>query len=146
MTAIALDTMNIPDADLPRGSELVLVVDDNEALAALATRTLQRLGYRVIAVTNGARANALPAGILSQVELLLTDIVMPEMNGVRLVEQFLKREFAPAIVYMSGYCDAMAQGETADGRPIHFLPKPWSARALAQVARRALDCRTVSSC
>jgi len=141
MTALALESPSSVDADLPHGNELVLVVDDNPPLALLATVTLQRLGYKVIRVANGARANTLPAGVLSRVELLLTDVVMPEMNGIKLVEQFFKRELAPAIVYMSGYIDAPGLGETLDGRRIRFLPKPFTARALAGVVRQALDDR-----
>lgn len=136
MTAIALDAIG---ADLPRGTEFVLVVDDNERLAVLATKMLLGLGYKVICTANGARASELPPEVLSRVDLLLTDILMPEMNGIKLVEHLLKRELTPAIVYMSGYCDAPALGETVDGRTIHFLPKPWSAQGLAGVVRRALD-------
>lgn len=136
MTAPAIDPAF---AELPKGTELVLLVEDNEQLCALGAQILLRLGYKVITVPNGAQAEALPAGVLAKVDLLITDIVMPEVNGLKLVERLFKRELKPAVLYTSGYVDALPTGVTNDGKRMHFLPKPWTPRALATAARAALD-------
>ena len=138
MTAIAVDPFT---TELPRGTELVLLVDDNEQLGALGAQILLWLGYRVIRTSNGARAESLPAGVLGRVELLITDLLMPEVNGLKLVERLRKRELTPAVLFTSGYVDAMPVGHTPDGKLTHFLAKPWTPRALATAARKALDAR-----
>lgn len=83
---------------------------------------------------------ALPPGscILSKVDRLITDIVMPEINGLKLAERLFKRELKLAVIYTSGYVDALPAGRGSDGKRMHFLPKPWTPRALALAARQAL--------
>ncbi len=88
---------------------------------------------------NGAVAAGLPDVALEDVDVVLTDVVMPEMNGPQMVEALRKRGFSPATIYMSGYTHGVDLGTSLDLRSARFLPKPWSPRTLAMEVRRALD-------
>ncbi len=128
------------DADLPRGTETLLVVEDEDALRVLVMNLLERCGYSVIAARSGAHALELWPTLKDRVTLLLTDLVMPGgVTGRDLAERL--RGDAPAlrVVYTSGYTSAQAStGEPlVDGE--NFLQKPYQPDALAQIVRAALD-------
>jgi len=129
---------------LPRGSETVLLVEDNEPLSVMTGRVLQSLGYCVIRAANGGVAARLPDETLRRVDLLLTDVVMPEMNGPALVRELRARKLRPRVLYMSGYTQGADLGDL-DLRTVSFIPKPWTSRELATEIRRVLDARKVAA-
>ena len=125
---------------MPRGSETILVVEDETEVRALAAHALRELGYTVLEAGDGREGLriALAHGV-SAIHLVLTDVVMPKMNGRQLAEELRRsRELIP-ILYTSGYPDdAIAQhGILSPG--LEFLQKPYTLSALAHKVRAVLD-------
>jgi signal transduction histidine kinase/CheY-like chemotaxis protein len=119
-----------------RGTESILVVEDAEDVRTLARRTLEERGYAVRVARNAAEALEISAA--GHVDLLLTDIVMPQMSGPQLVANYVATHPAPVVVYMSGYADdALDQYELDPD--IVFLRKPFTPNVLARTIRQALD-------
>jgi CheY-like chemotaxis protein len=122
----------------PRGSETILLVEDEDEVRTFARRALEGCGYRVLVAAGGVEALALARRYSSRIDVLLTDIVMPQMSGPQLVERFMAAHPAPCVVYMSGYADdAILQLELDAGT--YFLRKPFTPFALARAIRDALD-------
>ena len=120
------------------GWEVVLLVEDEAALLELSKRTLEQLGYTVLATTSPTRAIELFKNYPGEIHLLLTDVVMPEMNG-RVLQQRLD-ELRPGLkcLFTSAYtADVIAErGVLNDG--VNFLQKPYTRRALAERVREVL--------
>jgi CheY-like chemotaxis protein len=122
-------------APLPRGTETVLVVDDEPQIRELCIRLLGRLGYHVLAARDGQAALELLAETPG-VALVLTDMVMPGMGGSELLSVLTERGSPIRVVLMSGYsAELVASGR--DGVP--FLAKPFTVGELAETVRRSLD-------
>jgi two-component system, cell cycle sensor histidine kinase and response regulator CckA len=115
----------------PRGrSETILVVEDDETLRRLTARLLRDGGYRVIESKNGDEALRILATSESGIDLLLTDVVMPEKSGPELVTQVEKGYPKTRIVFMSGYSDDMVKRHGLSIREDTFLEKPFTKRSL----------------
>ncbi|HSM92400.1 MAG TPA: ATP-binding protein [Anaeromyxobacteraceae bacterium] len=120
------------------GSETVLVVEDEAAVRSTAVRALRGAGYRVLVAATGREALALAAGPNTP-DLLLTDVVMPEMDGRAVAEALQRRNGALRILYMSGYTqDAVVQRGVLDGG-MRFLQKPFTPTGLLSRVREVLD-------
>lgn len=121
------------------GRETILVVEDEPAILSLATKVLQRLGYTVLAANTPYGALRLAREHSGAIHLLMTDVVMPEMNGRDLAKELLKSYPKLKRLFMSGYtADVIApQGVLAEG--VHFIPKPFSANDLATKVRNVCD-------
>ncbi|HEY5958222.1 MAG TPA: response regulator, partial [Polyangiaceae bacterium] len=129
-----------PDArgPLARGHEVVLLVEDEQAMLVLTTRMLERLGYAVIAAGSPFEAIRLAAQHEGRIDLLVTDVVMPEMNGRELTDSLMQSFPTMKSLYMSGYtADVIAQHGVLDAVR-HFIQKPFSLRDLADAVRIAL--------
>jgi CheY-like chemotaxis protein len=130
-------------AEMPRGTETVLVVEDEDVVRGLAVQILTRLGYTVLEARQAGEALALcrshPAGI----DLLLTDVVMPGApNGRQLAEQAVTIRKEMRVLLMSGYtADALVLYGIGKGVP--FLRKPFTLQQLASKVREVLDNRAV---
>ena len=120
------------------GSEIVLVVEDEEAVRSLVKMTLQELGYRVLEAEDGAAALALAAR-QEKIDLLLTDVVMPRMSGRELAEQLSEQSPALKVLFMSGYMDDAVVRHGILTAQVEFLPKPFSAVTLAAKVRTILN-------
>jgi len=125
-------------ADLPRGDERVLLVEDNPGVREAAEKTLAELGYRVHAVPDAAAAMAwLERG--EAVDLLFTDLVMPgPMNGRDLAGAALARRPGLKILLTTGYAEAAVQNGNGNGVHPHFIGKPYRKADLARMLRKAL--------
>jgi CheY-like chemotaxis protein len=134
-----VDSRTPDDHDpLPSGTETVLLVEDDESVREFARRTLESCGYTVLTAAGGVEALALARRTSARIDVLLTDIVMPQLNGPQLVERFTAAHPAPCVIYMSGYADdAIMQLEIDPGTT--FLRKPFTQHVLARVIRDALD-------
>jgi PAS domain S-box-containing protein len=124
----------------PRGgTETVLLVEDEDEVRALARELLEGLGYTVLEAGRPREALRLAEQYRGPIHLLLTDVVMPELNGRRLAEQLRPSRTDMKVLYMSGYADdAIVQhGVLMPGTP--FLEKPFSAKTLAAQVRDVLD-------
>ena len=127
---------------MPNGNETILIVEDAEDVRTLARRTLEERGYTVRVARNAAEALEIAAA--GNIDVLLTDIVMPQTSGPELVAQYLATWPAPLVIYMSGYADdALARYELDPGAV--FLRKPFTPATLARTVRRALDAWRVDS-
>jgi PAS domain S-box-containing protein len=128
------------DADLPRGTETILVVEDEDALRNLVVGLLERCGYTVIPASSGAHALELWPSIRDRVTLVLTDLVMPGgVTGRDLAGRLRAERPALCVLYTSGY----AATQAGDGEPLvegqNFLQKPYQPDRLARIVRDVLD-------
>jgi two-component system, cell cycle sensor histidine kinase and response regulator CckA len=125
-------------ARMPGGTETILIVEDENAVLELSKGMLEKLGYRVIAVREPDQAIRLAVELGERIDMLLTDVVMPDMNGRELSERI--RAIRPGLpcLYMSGYtADVIArQGILDEG--LHFMSKPFSLINLAVKVRETL--------
>jgi PAS domain S-box-containing protein len=121
------------------GSETILVAEDEPALRRAAQRSLQRLGYRVILAADGAEAIELFDQVGDQVDLILTDIVMPRIGGRALYDTLRRRGIRTKFLFASGYTAGDVQENEWMEPDFPFLPKPWTIEELAQKVREVLD-------
>jgi CheY-like chemotaxis protein len=122
-----------------RGLETILVVEDYPGLRELARRMLEKAGYTVLLAGNGGEALQLLESHDGPVHLLLTDVVMPGMNGRELAARVVEAHPEIKVIYTSGYTDdaIMRHGVVADAA--HFLGKPYTHEDLTRAVRKALD-------
>ncbi len=125
--------------DLATGSETVLVVEDEEAVRRLTRAILERLGYSVIEATDGEEALAVWTGRASDIDLVITDVVMPRLDGPSFVARASAIQPVNRLIYLSGYArDATAMRQDLDpSAPL--LQKPFTSGALARAVRGVLD-------
>jgi two-component system, cell cycle sensor histidine kinase and response regulator CckA len=134
-------TREHPGPELPRGSETVLVVEDEDSVRELTEQILRHLGYRVLSAPDGHAALQAAGQSGERIDVLLTDVVMPGMNGRELAEALVKIQPGVRPLFTSGYTEDVVvhHGVAADG--LAFLGKPYSAHALAVKLRDVLDGR-----
>ncbi len=125
--------------EAPRGSETVLVVEDEPAVRLVAVRALTNLGYRVVEAPDGEAALQEFGPRLFEIDLMLTDILMPKLGGVELAKAFRALRPGLPIVFMSGFAGPEPQ---SSGEAIHLGPmlaKPFTRADLASAVRGRLD-------
>jgi signal transduction histidine kinase len=127
-------------APLPRvGTETILLAEDDRVVRELEHRALARLGYHVLVASDGAEACAIADGHDGPIDLLLTDVVMPEMNGRELADRLLARRARLRVLFMSGYSENIVLREgTGDARE-SFIAKPHTPSEIAAKIREILD-------
>ena len=124
----------------PTGQETILLVEDEPALRNAASRSLARLGYRVLEASTGAQALELWQAHRAEINLLLTDMVMPGgMTGKELGEKLSLENPKLKVIYMSGYSTDLIGKDFPLQEGVNFLPKPFQAQKLAQTIRDSLD-------
>ena len=122
-----------------RGSETVLLVEDEDGLRRAATRSLVRAGYTVLSAAAGDEALRLAASHFGEIHLLLTDVVMPRMNGRQLSEAMVEMRPRIKILFMSGYTDHAIVHHGVIDAGTSFVGKPFTALELAAKVREVLD-------
>jgi signal transduction histidine kinase len=135
----AMETTAEHRAVAARGSETLLLAEDDESIRALGARVLGALGYNVLVARTGREALRIVAEHNGTIDLIATDVVMPEMNGSQLVEKVLEARPGIRVLFMSGYTDdeVMRRG-VIDGQTA-FLQKPFTPDLLAHKVREVLD-------
>jgi len=123
---------------LPRGSETILLVEDDAAVRNLAARLLRELGYQVLTADSGGSA-LLAAEEALRIDLLLTDVVMPQMHGRELAERLASLRPGLRVLYMSGYTDDVVGRRGVLEGGTQLLSKPFSPATLARKVRAVLD-------
>jgi CheY-like chemotaxis protein len=117
----------------------LLIVDDEESIRATLGRTLERHGYRVIMAQDGAEAVGLYAERKAEIAAVLTDMMMPVMDGPATIVALQRMNPDVRIIGASGH-DANGKVAKAAGAGVkHFLPKPYTAEALLRTLRQVLD-------
>jgi CheY-like chemotaxis protein len=122
-----------------RGSETILLVEDERALRAITRELLEEHGYRVLDAGTGVDALEISRVHAGAIDLLLTDVVMPGMNGRVLSESLAPGRPGLRVLFMSGYTDDVIARRGALETGTLFIEKPFSAAALLGSVRRALD-------
>ncbi len=130
-----------PAPELPDGggSETILLVEDEEQVRKLTRSLLEKRGYTLLSASDGAEAIELARSHGERLDLLLTDVVMPGMNGRELYEELLRDHSEMKVLYMSGYTDNVIAHHGIIEEGVEFLQKPFSARMLAGRVREVLD-------
>ncbi|HEX7479240.1 MAG TPA: ATP-binding protein, partial [Polyangiales bacterium] len=123
----------------PVGNETILLVEDDQAVRALATRILRAAGYAVLAAAGGAEAVQTFETHAGEIALLLTDVVMPQMSGKQLAETLSQLHPSLRVLYMSGYTDNAIQRHGALEPGTMFIGKPFDAKDLTRKVRDVLD-------
>ncbi len=126
-------------ARLQKGTETVLLVEDEELVRGLSRDTLESCGYKVIDADNGVEALALCEDGKLKIDLLLTDVVMPQMGGRELAEKLMQKFPKIRVLFTSGYTDDAVVRHGIIAKGTNFLQKPFSLDALARKVRETLD-------
>jgi two-component system cell cycle sensor histidine kinase/response regulator CckA len=127
-----------PVPDRARGAETVLLVEDEPALRAVARRALERRGYTVLEADDGQAAISIAAK-RTELDLVVTDVVMPGMNGAVLATRFAETHPGVPFLFMSGYTDEAIVRHGVLNPGVAFLQKPFSPDALVRKVREVLD-------
>jgi len=128
-----------PAAAAPGRGETVLVVEDEQSLRDLAARILIRNGYQVCAATTAADALRHASDLHQPIDLLLTDVVMPEMLGNQVAAQVRAVRPGTPVLYMSGYAQPVLDTQGALDPSVDLLEKPFSENTLLTRVRHAID-------
>ncbi len=144
-TAETLDVAEISPLELPiGGSETILLAEDDETLCKLMTRVLKEYGYTVITAVDGAEAVRKFAGNSDSIDLVILDIVMPNMKGNKALDEIRKIRPAVNAIYVSGYAADTFHGKTSLEESVPMLIKPMTPTELLLAVRRQLSFKKVS--
>lgn len=128
------------EGHIPEGlGETLLVVEDDPALLRLITKLLTELGYTVMAASKPREALRLAGDAKDEIQLLITDVIMPEMNGAELARQLQLANPDLKCIFMSGYSSNTISRYGVLDEVVYFFQKPFSRRSLAGIVRKALD-------
>jgi len=117
----------------------ILVVDDAESIRKLVCAMLTQNGYRCVDASDGVEALELLQHATEYVSLVLTDMIMPKMNGAELARELSRTRPDVRIVFMSGYSDDPVVQQVERTVSHHFLPKPFTSTALIEKVRQSLE-------
>jgi CheY-like chemotaxis protein len=121
------------------GKETILLVEDSPLVRGAARVILQRYGYTVLEAPTGKAALTIATKAQHPIDLLLTDVVMPEMSGRVLAEEFYKVRPSAKVIFMSGYTDDAVVRHGILTASVAYIQKPFSGEALASKIRAVLD-------
>jgi CheY-like chemotaxis protein len=121
-----------------RGSGRILVVDDEEGVRTVLQRLLSRIGYEVDAVGDATTALAMLSGTPTRFDLVLSDILMPGMNGLELATELIEAKIPVAVVLMTGFADGATVREATETFKLPVLRKPFEVDQLAAILEDAL--------
>jgi two-component system cell cycle sensor histidine kinase/response regulator CckA len=121
------------------GNETILLVEDEEAVRTLASRVLTEQGYLVLEASNGVEGLTVAEQVGAGIDLVLTDMIMPEMGGLELATRISRTLPDARIMYMSGYSESDKLQRGIRDLPEPLLQKPFSPESLAATVRRTLD-------
>jgi CheY-like chemotaxis protein len=126
---------------LPFGRETILLVEDEEVVRSLLKDVLEACGYKVIQAVDGAMALDIFKNLTDPIDLLITDVVMPQMSGPELVGHV--KELMPnlPILFISGYTDDEVMRNGIEGAGVSFLQKPFTVEKVSRCIRELLEAR-----
>jgi len=128
-----------PALERPRGSETILLVEDEAMVRRLARTVLQESGYRVLEAANGPEALSTAKQHQGSIDLLVTDVVMPRMSGREVADRLTSQRPKMKVLFMSGHTEDAIIHHGVLEEQFAFLPKPFTPGALSIKVREALD-------
>jgi two-component system cell cycle sensor histidine kinase/response regulator CckA len=137
VTASASDESDVEIADLT-GSASILLVEDEEAVRAFAARALGSRGYKVYEAESGIEALEVMDEAGGKIDLVVSDVVMPELDGPSLLRELRKKRPDLKIIFISGYAEDAFKKNLPEGEDFQFLPKPFSLKQLAIAVKETL--------
>lgn len=138
-TASQLLVKNMETSPLPRGSETILVVDDESAVREMIREILETCGYQVLEARNGFEAMEVYEREAEKIDLVITDLLMPRMSGQSLVDLLSFSHLHNRILYISGHFDDHLITRSEVEKQPNFIEKPFRAADLAVKVRELLD-------
>ena len=123
----------------PRGSECLLIAEDEPGVRSFAALVLRNLGYTVLVAEHAASALAVAQAMERPIDLLLTDVVRPGMQGAELFDQLCTSRPSLKVLYMSGFTTGIMTRQGVLEPDTAFLAKPFTARELGRKIRETLD-------
>src|SRR5262249_47677295 len=130
----------LPQPQAPaRGSETILLAEDEDVVRALSRMVLQSAGYTVLEARDGEEALQLARQHAGPIHLLVTDVVMPGLGGRELADRLAALRPGLRVLYLSGYTDDAVVRYGVSHDQVHFLEKPFSPKGLAEKVREVLD-------
>ncbi|MBG89734.1 MAG: hypothetical protein CMO80_22935 [Verrucomicrobiales bacterium] len=131
--------------DTPPETATILMVEDELAVARMTSHTLQSLGYRVLAVENGPSARRVWQRHGDKIDLLLTDMVMPEgVSGMDLANEFASQRPELPVIFMSGYSEDLIKAEGNPHSNSQFLAKPFTRKKLVAMIKQSIEAETAT--
>jgi CheY-like chemotaxis protein len=124
---------------LKRGSETILLVEDDEMVRTLVRETLQREGYKILDAPGPLEAKRIAEQFRPPIQLMITDVVMPKVSGRELAEQLSRKRPDMKVLYMSGYTDNAVLNSGILEKEVAFLQKPFTPAALTEKVREVLE-------
>ena len=123
----------------PRGTETVLLVEDEDSVRHMACEVLSRSGYKVLDASDGAEALSRCGRHRGPIHLVLADVLLPHMTSQEMVERLKRLRPGMKVLYISGYTEGAASRFGVAAAHTAFLPKPFTMQALVQKVRETLD-------
>jgi two-component system cell cycle sensor histidine kinase/response regulator CckA len=130
---------SVSTAAILRGSETILLVEDEDAVRRLAAKVLSSAGYTVVQAHNGTSALVAARFPQTPIDMVITDVVMPDMNGAQVFAAVRQVHPAACVLYISGYPRPPLAGIDGENKEAPFLAKPFTAERLSQKVREILD-------
>jgi len=121
------------------GQDTIMLVEDEEAVRSFAARALRMRGYNVIEASGGDEALEKMKRETAPIHLLITDVVMPNMDGPTLVRHVKRLKPDMAVIFMSGYAEEAFRRNDENAADLHFLPKPFGLKQLAAKVKEVLS-------
>lgn len=123
----------------PGRGEVILVVEDDDHLRTAVSRMLQSAGFSVLTAGDGLDGLKAVDSWPGRIDVILTDVVMPDLDGPGLVKRLAGRGIHPGVIYMTGYTDPAVLARVPASPPAPMLVKPFTLHALVGVVREILD-------
>lgn len=137
-----LEAPVVPVIEVPRdmtGTETVLLVEDEEAVRSFAVRALSIRGYNVLEANSGVDALSVVAAHDGEIDLIISDVMMPEMDGPTMLSQLRDTLPKVKVIFISGYAEDAFDKNLQEGESFTFLPKPFSLKQLAATVKEVLE-------
>lgn len=131
--------MQTDEPKLVGGSETILLVDDEDAIRDLGTTMLEMVGYRVRTAANGKQALEMYRSRMDEIELIILDLVMPEMSGAQCLERILRMNPRAKVIIASGYLPDTDKDRALDTQAKGFIQKPYKLDTMLKAMREVLD-------
>ena len=133
------EAASVASSVVPQGTELILLVEDEDQVRAILKQILEGQGYQVLAASNGEEALSISRDLELDIKLMITDVVMPQMSGSELAERVLTLRPSLPVLFMSGYTDDAIVRHGLLDEKLNFIQKPFDSASVARKVREVLD-------